>query len=195
MASRPHVVKGKNQKSHKVRRSKSRRRGSYVPMAEQVRMCEEYLQGGPDNSITKISIRFNRDIATVSKIVKSEEMEEYAKKMRAAILTNSAEKIVERIDYEVATKKSKAGAWIAMELAERIGAIPPKVRHGFAGRFDSRQPIDVKLSEEDRVSDIVRKCTEIVMERGKIFGMPLPEIEEVVKDEVTIPLHEKEQAE
>lgn len=169
-----------------------------MPVAEQVRMCAEYMQGGPDNSIQKICKRFGRDAMTVSKIVKSETMEEIAQEMRQAILKNEAEGIVERIHYEVATKKSKAGAWIAMDLAERIGAIPPKVRYtagGVASRFFGEPPIDLKpVSEDERVKRIVQELTEITMERGKIFGMPMPELDEL-KEEITIPLHAKEQAE
>lgn len=149
-------------------------------------MCQEYLQGGPNNSIRKIAQRFNRDWETVSRIVRSEEMEEIAKKMKKAILANTAEKIVERIDYEVGTKKTKDGAWIAMDLAERLGAIPPKIQRTATVAQMHTTVEEVAEASDERVKAWVQKLTEITMERGRIFGMPMPELDEVRDDDIPI---------
>lgn len=191
MATRARVLVGrKKAKSNKPKRNQTKRHGHYVSMAEQTRMCQEYLLGGSDNSITKIAKRFGRDIMTVSRIVQSEEMEEIALRMKKAILANSSEKIVERIDYEVATKKSKAGAWIAMDLAERIGAIPPKISRSMMWGAGRMAPSSVEKPEDEQVKDWIMKLTEVTMERGRVFGMPMPELDEF-KDEIEIPVHKK----
>lgn len=192
----PKVLRRKSCKVTK-RRAKVRWKGShYIPVAEQVRMCEDYLQGGPKNSIREIAKRFHRDDETVARVVKSETMEELGEKLFKSVLANTAEKIVERIDYEVATKSSKAGAYIAMDLAERIGAIPPKITRSLAAGMFGRVPIQPngngngEKADDEGVSYWVKKLTEVTMERGKIFGMPMPELDELEKeDEVEIPLH------
>lgn len=197
MAAASRVHKGNSKRvARSSRKSAKPRKFKVAPGVLRAIRAEWLNSTDKDLSKTSLAKKYGVCRDTIRDIVEAKEVKEIAEAMEQTLLITTADRVTERIEYEVGTKKSKAGAWIAMDLAERWGAIPPKVRSGFRGAFDSRQPIDVKpLSEEERVSDIVRKCTEIVMERGKIFGMPLPEIEEVVKDEVTIPLHEKEQAE
>jgi hypothetical protein len=63
-------------KSRKVTKGPKRKRnlrGSYVPIAGQERMINDYAIGGKDNSIFAIAKRYNRAQETVSKIVKPEE--------------------------------------------------------------------------------------------------------------------------
>jgi len=186
--------KSGGRKKNKVRRCPK----FYVPLAERIRMCQEYVQGGPDNSMQKISIRYNRTPDTVARIVKSPEMEEIGKAMADRLISDSADKVVDRIEYEVKNKQSKHGAMIAMELAERWGGIPAKVSR-LQGQFLSKDVGTKEVSEDEQVSQWISKLTRIAMERGRIFDMPMPEFEEF-KDELDLPLpvqtiRKKEQAE
>lgn len=160
-------------------------------------MCQEYVQGGADNSIQKIAIRFDRNEKTVAKIVKSPEMEEIGKAMADRLISDSADKVVDRIEYEVGNKNSKSGAMIAMELAERWGAIPAKV-----SRLQPGWQVPVnggkEVTEDEQVAQWIAKLTKVALERGRIFDMPMPEFEEF-KDDSDLPVpvqtRKKEQAE
>lgn len=166
----------------------ARKRGFNIPLTERLKIAAAFMQGGPDNTPPKLAKRFGRGVETVYAIIYSPAVQEIGKAMEQKLIETSAEAVADRINYEVKTRKSKAGAWIAMELAERWGAIPPKIKQVL---FPQGQPPAIEVvPEEKRVEGWVKKLTEITMERGRIFGMPMPELEEeeAVKEEITIPL-------
>lgn len=206
MATRPRVVtntrkrvgrKYPNKPKGKARYT--RKRGFTIPLTERIRIASAWLEGGPDNSPPKLAARFNRGLETIYAIINAPAVTEVGKAMESKLVELAAEDVVERIHYEVKTKKSKAGAWIAMELAERWGGIAPKISRSMmlGGRLSPQQGQQEK-PEEEQVKDWVMKLTEVTMERGRVFGMPMPELEEF-KDEVEIEIpvktRKKEQAE
>jgi hypothetical protein len=204
MATSARVVSGKKQKYGKVRRSPAKSYGTYVGIAEQLRMCEQYVAGGPDNSIRKIAKRFKRNEDTVSKIVKSETMDAIADNCRRSLILNSAERIVERLNHEL-NKNSEHGAHVALELADRLGIAPKLNRSSILDEYlrkmreraGQSSPVEKELPEEDRVARIVRELTEVTLERGRVFGMPMPEIDEFKHEEepIEVSVLKKEQAE
>jgi hypothetical protein len=205
MATSARAVKGKGPNSSKAGRNPAKSRGgTYVGIAEQIRMCEQYVAGGPNNSIRKIAKRFKRDEATVAKIVKSETMEQMAESCKKSLIMNAAEKIVERLDYELSKKDSVNGAHVALELADRLGIAPRLNRSGILEEYLRKMreragqsaPPERQLPEDVRVAAIVSRLTEMTLERGRLFGMPMPELDEVKDDiPITVNVLKKEQAE
>jgi predicted transcriptional regulator len=138
-------------------------------------MCAEYQLGGKPNTIQKIAKKFGRDKNTVSKIVKSEEQQERARKIGELFFRNTAEAAARRVYQEVTDVNSDHGAQIAMQLLERWNIIPPQVTREHILR-ERMQPAQ-QLPENERVRNIVMRLTEIAMERGEVYGMDLPELE------------------
>lgn len=138
-------------------------------------MRAEYELGGKPNTIQKIAQRFGRDKDTVSRIVKSEEQQERARKIGESFFRNTAEAAARRVYQEITNVNSDDGARIAMQLLERWGIIPPQLtrQHVLSQQM---QPVQ-QLPANERVRNIVMRLTEIAMERGEVYGMDLPEFE------------------
>lgn len=197
-------------KTTKVGRSQPRCR-KYVrfniPYGEVARIQKEWLEGtGDENTITALAKKYGRSRDTVSAIVHCPEMKDVAVGLLKKLVLGSADKIADRIEYELGNKKSDKGADIAMDLLERWGVLPPRIRIvAVPGNLqrDATQgfrAVDPDKQEDSRVKDLVMKLTEVTMERGRIFGMPMPELEEFEKQvaaekEVHIPLNGKRQEE
>lgn len=169
--------RGRSRKSEKTGRVPKNPRGSYVPLAEQELMCAEYQLGGKPNTIQKIAKRFGRDKDTVSRIVKSEEQQERARKIGESFFRNTAEAAARRVYQEVTDVNSDHGAQLAMQLLERWNIIPPQLtgQHVLSQQLSPAQ----QLPKEERVKNVVMRLTEMTMERGEVHGMDLPELEQL----------------
>lgn len=76
-------------------------------------------------SIRKIAREENKARETVTKIVRAPDMVEVVQRMREKLFALGDE-CIKAINW--ALKYSEDGGWLAFELAERWGAIPPKPR-------------------------------------------------------------------
>lgn len=94
--------------------------GTYTPPPQQLRIKQKYMDG---MSIRHIAKEEHKARETVTKIVRSASMDEIVQRMEQQLL-GLADEIVRAITRAV--KYSKDGGWLAFELAERWGAIPPK---------------------------------------------------------------------
>lgn len=166
-------------KSGKAGQRRRHKPGLYVPITEQFRICEDYLKGGPDNSIRKLALKYRRAEETIAKIVHSEEMSIIVEKVKQRLSHSISEQIADRIQHEVADHDTKDGAWIAMDLAERLGLIPPKIEKEPPLSQAGLVIPERESTREERVEDIVMALTRITLERAKVFGMPMPELDEM----------------
>jgi hypothetical protein len=113
----------KNVLPRSAKNRKKRRKiglGTYTPPPQQQRIKQKYMDG---MSIRQIAREEHKARETVTKIVRSADMDEVVDRMREKLFA-LADKCVDRITYAV--QFEQAGAWMAFELAERWGAIPPK---------------------------------------------------------------------
>lgn len=93
---------------------------TYTPPPQQQRIKQKYMDG---MSIRRIAREEHKARETVTKIVRSPEMDEIVEEIKEKLIA-LADKCVERITHAVQFEKD--GGWLAFELAERWGAIPPK---------------------------------------------------------------------
>ena len=147
-------------------------------------MLEDYLKGGRKNSLKKIAERYGRGIQTVSAIVKSVSTEKMIEECKESLIKLTAEAVVERLLNEVKSQKSKDGAWVAMDLAEKLGIVPGKIIRTQGIMEEAVSGKLIANGEETRVKRWVEKLTEVTMERGRIFGMPMPEIRDVLDEKI-----------
>lgn len=171
-----------------------------VPHGIVAAIQKEWLDSNNTLNLTALGKKYGISRLTVSAIVHCPEMEKISEQMQKKLLVMMSDNILDRIELEVLNPLSDKGADIAMDLAERWGAIPPriKVSHGFGRGQETSVPVDDKPgSEEKRIKNWVQLLTEVTMERGKVFGMPMPELDELAQEErIEIPLKmKKEQAE
>jgi hypothetical protein len=153
--------------------------GSYMPMPQQVRVIQKYVGG---KSMRQIAKEEHKDETSIARVVKSEEMQAYCRSLMEKILGRCGEKLVTRIEHEIEDFATRNGAWVAMELAERFGAIPPKIQRQatviadaaglVGGTMDSSSP-DFWLT----------KFVLAAREKGKVFGTRLPDVETVMSKE------------
>src|SRR5882762_2289555 len=95
---------------------------TYTPPPQQQRIKRKYMDG---MSIRQIAREEHKARETVTKIVHSADMSEIVQRMREklfALMDECIDAITRAVKY------SKDGGWLAFELAERWGAIPPKPR-------------------------------------------------------------------
>jgi hypothetical protein len=171
------------QKSRQVRVTSGKRpspnRGkSYMPLPQQVRVMKKYADG---KSMRQIAAEEKKDEVTIARVVKSEEMQAFGKSLLEKILGRCGDKLVLRIEHEIEDWDTKNGAWVAMDLAERIGAIPPKIHR--------QATVVADVSGSDVVGDVTNPDTwllrmvQLAKEKGRVFGTRLPDIEEVLTKE------------
>jgi hypothetical protein len=184
MASRAHAVNKGGVRHNTARYVKKKKRPvSRVPPLQKVRILNKSAAG---KSARQIAKEENRALKTVLNIVNSKEMQEQAEEYRLRMFSRVGAKLIDRVEDLVDNKKSKDHAWIVVEIAEQLGILPGKIK-----RLQPVLPVGYKppqqSDEEERVATIVARLTQTAMERGKIFGMPMPEVDDI-KHEIEIPL-------
>jgi hypothetical protein len=160
-----------------------------VPLLEQHRIKKEFLEStGDDGTITAIARKFKRNRETVSAIIHAPDMKLYAEELGKKLLRTTADEVADRIAYEIKNRKSETGARIAMELAERWGAIPPKVsqiaaRVALNGDSGVVQEEYHSLPQDERRNYWIKRLSEVTVERQELFGMPMPHLDAIREED------------
>jgi len=108
------------------RSAKNRKKGrniglrTYTPPPQQQQIKRKYMEG---MSIRQIAREEHKARETVTKIVRSPDMEEIVERLRQQMIP-VLDEVVPALFR--ALKYSEDGGWLAFELAERFGGIPPK---------------------------------------------------------------------
>lgn len=176
----------KAQKSRGRSPKKARSFKTRLPLGEIIAIRKMWVEGvGNEASITAIAAKFNRSWDTIAKIVQAPEMRDYALSMERQLLQELSDKVVERLVYAVGNKKTKDGNRIALELAEKWGAIPGSVHRLQLQKGPMASQEYAAKPEPERLKDWVADLTAMTLERGEAFGMDLPELA-MLEDEKTI---------
>ena len=154
--------------------------GTTQAPAVQKKMIQLWMEG---KSVSAIAKEMEKDRATVTRIVKAEDMLKDAAELRREMYEKIAENIVARVDHEIGDIMSKDGAWMAVELGEQLGILPGKIHKqavltGNVQNFET--PVtDKEAAEEQRVLMLSQRLAKAAIERGKLFGMKMPELDAI----------------
>lgn len=175
MATRVHPI-------NKVRRSgrkSSGKKGFYLSYAEQVSIIHEYLQGGPENSITKIAERRKRSRAVVSQIVQSDLADQLMEAATQASKNYVRDEILPLAGPTIkkGLKNSKIGPQLAFDLLDRYRVIPPKLTQRQLEA--SQRPGEPKEEPDVRRARLVGAFSQVFFETRKAYGLPIPDEDEV----------------
>jgi len=179
------------QRIRKGRRKQKRRppKRSYLPETEQINIISDYLSGGPDNSIQRLAIKYNRDVSTITYLVRSDvadrmkeaQIQAQQNFLRDRILPASGPRILS----EIRNRKSKMGATLAMDIWDRLGILPPKAQRIIGvtktGQQGEATLVGVGGSSDEMVAQLTEAYTRIGLETRRAFGLPLPRVEEVAE--------------
>ena len=116
-------------------------------------------------SMRKISREEGRARETVTKIVRSDEMQLFVQQMRERFYGLGVDALA-AVRHSLRQKKD---GQLGYRLLSDIGVIPTQKDSSCT------QPILPEKSQEERVMVIVLRLMETVKERAQIFGMPMPE--------------------
>jgi hypothetical protein len=141
--------------------------GTTVPSPQAQRILCRYVGGASVREIARIE---KRDRATISKIVKSEQMESYVTSMREKFYALADDAI-----YSVQKALQAGDAELGYRLLKDVGIVP-------SAKQEIQPQNQVPMGAEDaRVRETMVKLASIAIERNKIFGTPLPCANELEK--------------
>ncbi len=150
--------------------TKSHKGAILVPEPQQAQIRLMYVQG---LSMTKIAKAVHRDVHTISKIVRSEEMLELQEAVRKRYWATA----MQAVD-SVGSHLERDG-WLAHQVLKDIGVIPNQ------RQMEQLQMTEQKseAEEEADVLDWTQRLLEVVVRQHKIFNLPLPELEQIEDEE------------
>ncbi len=142
-----------------------------IPAIQQAKILQMAAAG---KSLREIAREQNRDRRTVTKIVNQTEIRNILERVKTRLIQladNAAASVEFALENEIDAK-------VALRLLEGFGVLP-------SGRnivvVEEAKPEDQRTPEEkhdDLVEDYLRRALKMFWERKKVFGTPLPEIEE-----------------
>lgn len=168
--SRKQKIQG-NTQNYRTAKSGRLGTGSYVPAPMQVKMMEMFAAG---MFVTEIAARTKRNWRTVSKIVNSPEMTQYIQEeqKRTAELIGPAREVVE--EDIVKNRNADRAAW----LMEAFGVVPSGRQSVL--QMNMQVNNNGKMTEEQfeaGVETVAYELMKSAMERSKVFGTPMPEMD------------------
>ena len=137
------------------------RGSSLVPAPQIERIKQKFVQG---YSIRKISREEGRARQTIVRIVRSEDVQNFVKQMQEE-LWGLIPAAIGALRHELQTNKNSQ---LAYQIIRDIGVfLPARIQHP-SSPYDS----------DERVKLIMGEFVKIGLERNRIYGTPMPEIEE-----------------
>ena len=133
---------------------------SLVPAPQVERIKQKFVQG---YSIRKISREEGRARQTIVRIVRSEDVQNFVKEMQQE-LWGLIPAAIGALRHELETNKNSE---LAYQIVRDIGVFPPARIQQPSSPYDS----------DARVKQIIGEFVKIAMERNRIYGTPMPEIE------------------
>jgi hypothetical protein len=154
--------------------------GTTVPQPQVQRILCRYASGASVRQIARIE---KRDRATVSKIVKSEDMTRYVASMRERFFALADDAIIS------VQKALQAGdAELGYRLLKDVGIVPSKQEI----TIENAEPMN---DQDARVRQVMIKMASCAIERNRVYGTPLPSVdraEQETKDRLLQEKHEKQ---
>jgi hypothetical protein len=133
---------------------------SLVPAPQVERIKQKFVQG---YSIRKISREEGRARQTIVRIVRSEDVQNFVKEMQQE-LWGLIPAAIGALRHELETNKNSE---LAYQIVRDIGVFPPAMILQPSSPYDS----------DTRVKQIMGEFVKIALERNRIYGTPMPEIE------------------
>ena len=145
--------------------SSTNNRRSVVPPPQSARIVGRYIAGASIREISRIE---NRDRATVTKIVRSDQVHDYICRVKERFygLGDDALNAVQH-----ALREQKDGR-LGFQLLASIGAVPS------AMELERLQTIQTTSDEETAVNAMMARLVACAMERAHAYGYDLPELKE-----------------
>jgi hypothetical protein len=150
-------------------------KNSVAPKIPAIQQAKILQMAAAAKSLREIAREQNRDRRTVTKIVNQPEMRNILERVKSRLiqLTDNAAASVEfALENEI-------DARVALRLLEGFGVVP-------SGRnvvvVEEAKPEDNKTPEEkhdDLVEDYLKRALKMACVRNKVYGTPLPEVEEL----------------
>jgi hypothetical protein len=136
--------------------------GTYVPAPQSQRILLRYAGG---ESIRSIAREEGRDRATVTKLVRSEQMGEYVQNMKERFI-GLGSAAMDALEHALVVEKDSR---LAYQVLRDIGVIPSG---------DQRiLPANQEPMSDSRVHEVMTKMASIAIERNRVFGTPTPDVE------------------
>src|SRR6266852_715520 len=142
-----------------------------VPPPQRERILQKHITG---KSIIAISKEEHRNRETVSKIVHGPEMQNLVREMRERLF-GLAPDAISAVEHALAEQKDGR---LAFQLLSSIGVIPSPEEKALL----IVQQTETVTDEDAGVKKIMANFINITIERGKIYGCPMPELEEELKE-------------
>ncbi len=137
-----------------------------IPAPQQERIRLRHIAG---ESVSKIAREERRNRRTVTKVVQSEETRAYVKEMRAQFygLTDLA---LAAVRDALEQKDSK----VAYQLLTDVGVVPSVEERQ---KMQVLEPVE---NENERRRKITRELIGLALDRHRIYGTPMPELEAIL---------------
>jgi hypothetical protein len=178
------------QKSKKTRRqrlmaasqdlpSSTKKPGTIVPPPQSTRIMQRYVSG---ESIRQIAREEGRDRATVTKIVRSDEMQSVVQKWRERLYGLGSD-CLGAVEYALQERKD---ARLGYQILTDIGVVPSaEERHAIATQPMNKEdleltPFEIAVAEDEngRINQVAYGMACAIEESAKNFGTYLPTAEE-----------------
>jgi hypothetical protein len=139
---------------------------SRIPLPQRERIKQRFIAG---QTVRQISREEGRSRETVDRIVKSEDVANYVRDMRAKFvgLGQDALLAVQR------AVRDEGDARLAYELLKDIGVVPNREERNAAPTEQSAGGYD----EEAEVNKMMGRLIQTAVERARVFGTRCPELE------------------
>jgi hypothetical protein len=142
-----------------------------IPAVQQAKILQMAAAG---KSLREIAREQNRDRRTVTKIVNQPEMRNILEAVKSRLI-QLADNAAASVEFAI---ENELDAKVALRLLEGFGVLPN-------GRnvvvVEEAKPEDKRTPEEkhdDLVEDYLKRALRMFHVRNKVFGTPLPEVEE-----------------
>jgi hypothetical protein len=135
-----------------------------IPAPQSVRIVQRFISG---ESIRKIAREEGRDRATVTKIVRSSEVEDYIREIREQYFGLGQLALAA---VRTAIREEKDGR-LAYQLLKDIGVVPSSAERNLSN-IQAQQQAE-EDSEEARVQTWMGRLIRVVFEKSRVYGTPI----------------------
>jgi hypothetical protein len=161
-------------------------RGLQIPVPQQLRIIEKYMQG---ISLRRIAEEEDRARQTVTKIVRAPEVEGCIEKLREEVIALGDE-MVKSVRFAV---RHELDGRLAYEMLKDIGVLQPRAQV----QLNNQSQMTEEQSEKFWTEEWMRRLDLMAMEKSRVYGTMLPEHLEELKresDRISNEVLEKEAA-
>jgi hypothetical protein len=138
-------------------------RGLQVPVPQQLRIIEKYMQG---MSLRRIAEEEDRARQTVTKIVRAPEVEGCIEKLREEVIALGDE-MVKSVRFAV---RHELDGRLAYEMLKDIGVLQPRAQV----QLNNQSQMTEEQSEKFWTEEWTRRLILMAMERNRVYGTALP---------------------